>query len=283
MTANEIVAHLKSLAPVSPAGLKLINLLDQNNQENSEIIEILKYDSVLTAKVLRLCNSPYYGFNESIASIDQAVLMLGYEKIARIILPLCFGGAMGTPLEAYAFAATDLWRHSFVTALAAETLAQDGLIANMEPSAAFTAGLLHDIGKLAFNQVLAPDLISSLRHQIDAHGLSRIEAERQIIGTDHAEVGACMLHAWKLPPEIVEAVANHHQPVIEPQPRLSAVTCLANSVAHLSGSAPGWEAYADKMDRALVAALQLKPEKVESLMITVRESFDRVEQCMVMT
>jgi len=283
MTAPEIVANLKNLAPISPAGLRLINLLDQPNQENEEIVQILKCDSVLTAKVLRMCNSSYYGFDESIASIDQAVLILGYEKIVRIVLALCFGGAMGIPLEAYAFTDKDLWRHSFVTALAAEALAQDGLIANIEASAAFTAGLLHDIGKLAFNHVLAPDLISRLRYQIDVHGLSRIEAERQTLGTDHAEVGACMLQAWKLPREIVEAVENHHRPVIEPEPRLSAVTCIANSVAHLAGSAPGWEAYACKMNGALVEALQLKPEKVESLMITVRESFDRVEQFMVMT
>jgi len=282
MTAHQIVANLKNLPPVSPASLRLINLLDQDTQENEEVIEILKYDSVLTAKVLRMCNSPYYGFNESIASIDQAVLILGYDKIVRIVLALCFGGIMGIPLQSYSFATTDLWRHSFVTAMAAEGLAQDGLIANVESSTAFTAGLLHDIGKLAFNQILAPDLISNLRYQIDVHGLSRIEAERQTIGTDHAEVGACMLQAWKLPREIVEGVANHHQPLIQPQPGLSAVTCIANSIAHLAGSAPGWEAYADKMDSTLVDALQLQPEKVESLIITVRESFDHVEQFMVM-
>ena len=281
MTAHEIVANLKNLAPVSPASIRLVTLLDQDNQENAEVIDILKCDNVLTAKVLRMCNSPYYGFTESIASIDQAVLMLGYDKIVRIVLALCFGGVMGVPLDSYAFGTTDLWHHSFVTAMAAEILAQDGLVANVEPSTAFTTGLLHDIGKLALNQVLAPDLISILRYQIDVHGLSRVEAERQTLGTDHAEVGACMLRAWKLPSEIVEGVARHHQPATQPQPGLSVVACLANSIAHLAGSAPGWEAYADKMDGALVKTLQLKREKVESLVITVRESFDCVDQFMV--
>lgn len=283
MTAQEIISSMDSFPPVSPAGLKLINLLNEPDHGNEDIIQTLKRDTVLTAKVLKACNSPAYGFKENIASVDRAVLMLGYEKVERLVLALSFGSAMTTTLSAYAFEPKELWRHSFVTATVAETLTLDGLFINIEPATAFTAGLLHDIGKLICNSVLADDLTASLRHEIEANGLSRLEAEQKTIGTDHAEVGACLLKSWGLPAEIIEGVAHHHQPVFEPQPKLSAVTCIANSIAHLAGSAPGWEAYADKINNALIDALYLTPEKVENLIIEARDSFDRVERFLVVS
>lgn len=280
MTAREIVAGIKNLRPISQSGFRLMRLLDQPDLNNDAIIECLKYDIVLTAKVLKTCNSPFYGFRDGIESVDQAVLLLGHQQLLSIVLPLALGDTMAVPLEAYGFESKDLWRHSLSTAAVAEIIAKDGLVPDSDPSAAFTAGLLHDVGKLAFAQILAADLLAKVRYQIAEHGLSRIEAEREIIGTDHAEVGGYLLSEWKLPARIIEAVANHHKPVTHPQICLSAVSCIANSIAHLAGSAPGWEAYAIKMDPELVMLLGLTPEMVDNLIIAGRESFGRVDQLM---
>ncbi len=279
MTAREIVASLKSLQPVSRAGLKLMKVLGRHDQDNDTVIECLKYDNVLTARVLRTCNSSFYGYGQRVTSVDEAVLLIGHEQIMRMVLTLSLGGPMGAPMDAYAFDANELWRHSLSTAFVAECLAKDGLVAGAEASAAFTAGLLHDIGKVAFNQVLSPELLAKLRYQIAEHGMSRVEAERDVIGTDHAEVGGELLSKWELPPLIVEAVARHHQPEITPL-RLSAVTCVADTIVHLAGSAPGWESYALKIDPALVEPLHLTAEKIEIMLIDARESFDRVAQFM---
>src|ERR1041384_7821096 len=111
MTAQEIVTNLKNLPPVSQSALKLLSLLGNPDLDNEEIVRALKYDNTLTAKLLRACNSSFYGFEESVASVDQAVLMLGYDKILQIVLTLAFGDAMGVPVETYAFEAEDLWRH----------------------------------------------------------------------------------------------------------------------------------------------------------------------------
>jgi HD-like signal output (HDOD) protein len=101
-----------------------------------------------------------------------------------------------------------------------------------------------------------------------------------VLGTDHAEVGALLLQRWHLPDDLVEAVANHHQPVLKPRPRLSVVTHLANCVAHLTGSAPGWDGYAVRISEAVVTSLAITPEQIEQLVFNVRESSDRVEQFM---
>lgn len=283
MNAKELVAHVKQLPPVSHAALKLVGLLDQPAVSNEDVVQVLKYDSVLTAKLLRACNSPYYGFDEPVASVEQAVLILGHQQILHIVLSIAFGGAMSTPLPGYSAEAKDLWAHSLTTAMAAERIARTNTAMEIEPAVAFTAGLLHDIGKLALNQVLTPEAQSDIRGRINDGKLSRTEAERAVLGTDHGEVGACLLENWRLPEEIVEAVANHHRPVVEPSPRLSAPIHIANIVAHMIGSAPGWEGLAERTSDAAAQALDLTPEKIEDLVIAAHDNAAQVQHFMQLT
>jgi putative nucleotidyltransferase with HDIG domain len=282
MTAQELVAKVKNLPPVSYAALKLVNLLDQSAVSNDEVVQVLKCDNVLTAKLLRACNSPYFGLEEPVSSVDQAVFLLGHQQILHIVLTLAFGSAMVVPLPGYAVEANELWRHSLITATAAEIVAAEITDLNVEPAVAFTVGLLHDIGKLVLGQVLTPEYQAVIRHCIEQDKNFRVEAEKAVLGTDHSEVGACLLLDWRLPDEIVEAVGNHHHPLLEPRPRLSVVTHLANCIAHLAGSAPGWDGYAVRVDDRVITAFDLTGDKLENMVIAVRESFDRVDQFMTM-
>jgi putative nucleotidyltransferase with HDIG domain len=280
MTAQELVAKVKNLPPVPHAALKLVSLLEQPAVSNTEVVQALRCDNVLTAKLLRACNSPYFGLAEPVASVDQAVFILGHQQILHIVLTIAFGSAMVVPLPGYAVEASELWRHSLVTAIGGEIIANEFTDLNVEPPAAFTAGLLHDIGKLVLSQTLTADLQAEVRRRIEQDSFSRAEAEKAVLGTDHGEVGALLLQSWHLPDDLVEAVANHHQPVLKPRPRLSVVTHLANCIAHLAGSAPGWDGYAMRISNEVVERLEITPEQVEKLVINVRESSDRVDQFM---
>lgn len=282
MTANELVAKVKNLPPVSQAALKLVSLLDQPAISNEDIVKVLKCDNVLTAKLLRACNSPYFGLEESVSSVDQAVLMLGHQQILHIVLTLAFGGAMALPLPGYAIESSELWRHSITTATAAEIMAGGAVTMNVDGPVAFTVGLLHDIGKLVMTQALTADFQTLIRDRVTQRGISRCEAEQEILGTDHAAVGAVLLQSWRLPEDIVEAVANHHQPPLEPQPRLSALTYVANCVSHLAGSAPGWESYGIRADDRVAEALGLSAGQVEEIVADVSGALTKVDQFMTM-
>jgi putative nucleotidyltransferase with HDIG domain len=277
MTAWAMASKATNLAAVSPAALKLIGLLDQPDIANEDVVEVLKYDTVLTAKLLRVCNSPSLGFVETVGSVDQAVLLLGYKQILHFVLALALGDALAVPMAGYAVAENELWRHSLMVAVAAETLCRQEPGLNADPATAFTAGLLHDIGKIAMNQALTAECQMAVRYRIAEHAASRVEAERAVLGTDHAEVGGYLLSLWRLPEGIVEGVANHHAPLVEPRGRLSVVVYLANCLAHLAGSAPGWEAYALKTDSRVAGALELTPEKLEGLVLQVRESCEQAQ------
>jgi putative nucleotidyltransferase with HDIG domain len=282
MTAPEILNKVKNLPPVSQAALKLVNLLEQASISNDEIVQVIKCDNVLTAKLLRACNSPYFGLDEPVASVDQAVFLLGHQQILHIVLTLAFGSAMVVPLPGYAVEANELWRHSLLTATAAEIVAAEAYELNVEAPIAFTVGLLHDIGKLALGQALTPEIQQEIRQLVEEKGCSRSEAEKQVLGADHSEIGACLLRSWNLPEDILEAVGNHHQPVCEPRPKLSVITHLANCVAHLAGSAPGWDGYAVRVDPRAVAVLELDEARLEAWVAAVRDAFDRVDQFMNM-
>lgn len=282
MTAYELVSKVKNLPPISQAALQLVNLLDEPAVSNDDVVQVLKYDNVLTAKLLRACNSPYFGLDEPVSSVDQAVLILGHHQILHIVLTLAFGGAMAVPLAGYAVESNELWRHSLTAATAAELLVNDGIEINVDPHVAFTIGLLHDIGKLVLGQVLTPENQKDIRALITDKGLSRSEAEKAVLGTDHSDVGGALLQAWNLPEDIIEAVGNHHQPIVAPVPRLSAVAHLANYVAHRVGAAPGLEAYAVRIDERVVEAFNLTPERMESLVAEVQGSCERVDQFMGM-
>jgi len=280
MTAQELVAKVKNLPPVSHAALQLVSLLDQPAVSNTEVVQALRCDNVLTAKLLRACNSPYFGLAEPVSSVDQAVFVLGHQQILHIVLTLAFGSTMVVPLPGYAVEASELWRHSLITAIAGETIANDLVDLNVDPPVAFTVGLLHDIGKLVLGQALTPEVQAEIRARVEHGQQSRSEAEKAVLGTDHCEVGALLLQNWHLSDDVVEAVAHHHQPVLKPRPRLSVVTHLANGIAHLAGSAPGWDGYAMRISNEVVEHLEITPEQVEKLVITVRESFDHVDQFM---
>ena len=206
MTPDELVAKVKNLPPISQAALQLVNLLDEPAVSNEDVVQVLKYDNVLTAKLLRACNSPYFGLEEPVSSVDQAVLILGHHQILHIVLTLAFGGAMAVPLAGYAVESNELWRHSLTAATASEFLVTRGIEMNVDPPVAFTIGLLHDIGKLVLTQVLTPEHQRDIRALITDRGLARYEAEKNVLGTDHGEVGGALKIALTAPP--VDGRAN---------------------------------------------------------------------------
>ena len=276
MNAKEAIATVKQLPPVSPAGTRLIHLLNHDAADNDEIVFGLKTDMALTAKLLGLCNSSRFAFDEPISSVDQALLMLGHQNTLRLVLALSFGDAMGMPLPGYAVAANELWRHSLIAASAAEIVVTSGLNLPVNPQLAFTTGLLHDIGKLVLGQVITARSQAEIRQTIHQHRLSCAEAERQILGTDHAEVGACLLEKWHLPEDIIEGVAHHHQPQLNSDAGLSVVAHLADCLAHLSGAAPGWDSYAVRVSDLVTDKINITTSSLERMIIAVRESCARL-------
>jgi putative nucleotidyltransferase with HDIG domain len=278
MSARKIIDQAGTIPSVSQAALRLLELLKQPDVHNAEIVRAIRFDPVITAQLLRVCNSVHSASADHIDSIEQATLRLGQQEILRLVLAMNFGGTLSQPVQGYAIEARELWHHSLVTAFAAECLAKqiDGM--KVDPSLAFTAGLLHDFGKNVIDYAMNAEVQQQIRDRIRQTNCSRIESERAILHTDHCEVAGELFTTWRLPEEIIEAVLFHHQPAITPKPKLSCVIHVANCMAHMIGCAPGWEAYAINVKDDAAAVLGIHADNLDQFLITVHDNLRQVQQ-----
>lgn len=233
-----MVARMRDLPAVSMAALHLVTLLGDNETGIDDAIQVIKQDTTLTAKLLRACNSPCLGLEEPVSSVNQAVLLLGHKRVYNMVMAMSLRSPLDVPLPAYAMEASDLWRHSLLAATAAEMAVNQGLNLEVDNSTAFTVGLLHDIGKLITNQFLTRQSLTAIRYLVE-RGQPAIEAEKSVLGTDHAEVGAALCYIWGLPDFLVEAIGLHHTP--PSALRLSALAYFADWAAHQAESVDSCE------------------------------------------
>jgi len=203
-----ILAKVKSFPSMPGAAEKLLKLLDNPDTTAPQIEQILRYDPGLTANLLKLTNSVYFGLPCKVGSVGQAIVLLGWKKLLQLVMASCVNAIMSKPVPGYGLSAGELWRHSIAVSVAAEDLAKELKIS--APENIFTAALLHDIGKLVLGSFVKEDLEEI---EIEASiGISFEVAEHKVLGTNHAEVGAQILKSWSFPQALVNAVRWHHDP-----------------------------------------------------------------------
>jgi putative nucleotidyltransferase with HDIG domain len=205
---NKIMKDVSSFPSMPRTGFKLRSLINKVGAPIAEIEEILRHDPGLSANVLRLANSAFFGLSTKVGSLKQAVMLLGVERLAQIAVSACMKKTMEKAAEGYEMSPGELWRHSIASANIAESLAKNRKVDGTYD--VFTSALLHDIGKLVLSKFLKEEL-KKIKN-ITKNAIPMDIAEHMILGTDHAEVGALILSKWSLPSDIVNAVRWHHCP-----------------------------------------------------------------------
>jgi len=208
LRVKNIASLLKSFPSLPGAAVKLLALIDDPKMSVSQIETILRQDAGLTANVLKLSNSAYFGIPSKVGSIKQAVLILGLKRLIQMVIASCVSAIMNKPVPGYDLPPGELWRHSLAVSLAAEGLAKELDIPTTEEI--FTAALLHDVGKLVLGNFVK-DGFDEIERALD-QDVSFETAENMVLGTNHADIGAQILTQWSLPPNIVNAVRWHHAP-----------------------------------------------------------------------
>jgi putative nucleotidyltransferase with HDIG domain len=235
---NEILSKVKSFPTMPGAGAKMLSLLEEPDTAISEIEEILRYDPGLTANVLKLANSAYFGLPSKIGSLKQAVILLGLKRLIQLVVATCVSAVMDKSVPGYDLPPGNLWRHSIAVSIAADALVKDKTIVGAED--VFTPALLHDIGKLVLGAFVKEELEAI--ESIAAKGVPFVVAENMILGTDHAEIGAQILANWNLPTEVINSVRWHHDPDLPETPNtlvdvvyLSNLLCQTNDTNGQNG------------------------------------------------
>ncbi len=205
---------------------------------------LISQDPVMAAKVLQVANSARFGLTQQLTDTAEAVMILGTEQVRALIL-LAGIFSQYAAIKCPGFSPDPIWNHSMKTALFAGTIAFTETKDVQVAGPAFTAGLLHDIGKLILAANL-PEIYSKVWQSLTDGNSSQLEAEQTALGTTHAEIGACLLATWGLPLPILEAIAWHHQPNRSTDSGFSLLAAV--HVANVLAQENGKETVRDQID-----------------------------------
>lgn len=193
---------------------RIIQLLGKPNTPASQIADLIAYDPGLTSKVLRMVNSAAYGFQRQISSVQHGIMILGFNTVRGLVLSTSIFKMLASRSRSGGLDQKDLWEHSIATAMGAKVTAR--FLNVVEADDAFSAGMLHDVGKIVldlyFPADYAPVVKEAKAKNIRPHGRRYLMLEKDILGMNHSEIGASLGVKWKLPVAINQVIEFHHTP-----------------------------------------------------------------------
>lgn len=237
LSYDEIVRHLYDLPSLPAVVMELLDSIEQDDIDIAVLAKKVSHDQALTAKTLRLANSSTYGLQVKVTTIQQAITFLGFETTRKLITAAALTGCFAEG-QCASFDHKGFWRHSIAVAACAKILARH---MRFNQDYAFTAGLLHDIGRLVL-VVCFPAQYAEVIAARQRKDCTMLEAERAVLGIDHVDAGLALAEHWKFSDTMRQAIGGHHQPEAPGAGFLAAIIHVADAVAHaldLDGSADG--------------------------------------------
>lgn len=266
---REIIQATGELPALPATTARLLRLMDDEFAGAREILEVIGQDPALTANLLKLCNSAYYGLRREVGAVGEALTYLGSRTVVQLAFATSLGDVLRGPLAGYRLERGALWRHSLAVAVGAAHLAGAGDRGGRER--AFTAGLVHDIGKLVLNGPLKARLQQLPQ---TGHYDALRQGERELLGFDHTEAGQALAEAWNFPPSLAAVIGRHHDLGSRPGegepdaawlvPFVAVANLAASRAGHGAGSACDDDAW-----QAALAALGVAPAEAEAMVVRI--------------
>ncbi len=204
-----VVSKIDNISTLPQILKKILNVTANPKSAAADLEEILKSDSAMTGKIIRVANSSYYGLSQKILTVKRAVVFLGFKTVKNLAIAASVCDLFKSYEQINDFTREELWKHSVVVALCSRSIClRAGLDIGDD---VFTSGIMHDIGIVIEDQYMNNDFARVLQSpELDASGM--IEIERSVFGFDHAALGESVAQSWKIPDEITKVIAYHHKP-----------------------------------------------------------------------
>lgn len=269
---EDVFKQVRSLPPLPPlptSVLQVIALIRNPETSAKELRSVIEQDPALTASILRQANSSYYGFARKIATLQDAIVVLGFQAIQSLVISTAVAPLLKTKLLGYKIEQEGLWKHSLFTAIAAKQICKYLKLSFAD--VAFTAGLLHDIGKPITSDYIQK-FGNHLLKEVAESKLSFAECEEKVIGFDHARVGGFIARSWNLPDNLVAAISFHHSlrgP--EEYAELTSLIHLANGISSILGIGGGLDSAFNPIQQEAIDLLAIKNSDIDFIMSSLRE------------
>ncbi|MCP4252925.1 MAG: HDOD domain-containing protein [Candidatus Scalindua sp.] len=264
ITLARLLLKVKEMPPLPQSIIQILELTKSTKSSACDLAKVCEHDPKLTINMLKLANSSFYGFRREISTISHAIVCLGLDTVKSIALASSTQEMLNNEVPAYALEKGMLWQHSIGCSACARIIAKR--IGFKESEEAYIAGLLLDIGKIILSDFAEDEFIQIVEKSKNSK-ISFDKAEQEVLGFDHAQIGARIIEKWNLPPILVESVQYHHQPEkANEYKKITYIVHLADAISCMLGIGLGCDGLMYVVEENTLDILGLSKEDVESIM-----------------
>lgn len=271
---NDLISEIDQLEPMPAVANQIMKCLEDSQSSMKEIADIIKFDPMLTANVLKLSNSSYYSLSRRVDSVQDAIALLGLNEVVNIVLLKSAAPNLKRKQNGYGLDKGELWRCSVASAILAEALAKEKAPENQH--VVFTAALIKDIGKVVLDG-LVENSIQKIQTLVSEKGFSFRAAEKKVIGMDHAELGGIIAKKWQFSPAMIRIIKDHH--IIDPEKAdvNTSIVYLADNICMMMGVGVGHDGLAYRFHKTILKKLDVTPLGLEKIIVGFGENMRNVE------
>jgi putative nucleotidyltransferase with HDIG domain len=272
---SSIIKEIAKLKPIPRIVNRILAIQKDPDSTMEDLTKLISHDAVTTANLLKTANSAYYARPKPFESVRQAVVYLGMDEVVDLVLLSNSAGNLKRAHKGYALEAGELWRNSVSSALISRELSQRLNLANTH--LIFTSALLKDIGKVLLEQYVGA-CAEDIQALVEQGKLSFTEAEKRVIGIDHAELGAITAKIWRFSPEMVDIIRHHHQPGKASKAKQEAVVVhLGDAICMMMGIGAGADGLAYRFDQQLIRKAGLSDKDLQEIIVGFSEKIEEIE------
>jgi putative nucleotidyltransferase with HDIG domain len=267
---------VKSIPAFPSVVHKIMLLVTQEDYVVTDIVKLIEYDQSITANILKMSNSAYFGTRHKIKTIHDAVVYLGQQNLIRVVQAAGASRFYRKSSKGYVLQAHDLWKHSVAVAIMSQILSQK-ILQRVDPTL-YVAALLHDIGKVFMGEYVQ-DSLQKIEELVEQKGYSFLEGEKEVLGIDHAALGGMIALHWNFPEETREGIAYHHTPNLlgEKENPIPWLVHLSDQLCLMLGVDGGIDGLAHRGLEESLTRFNLKSKDLEKSIITFHDLMQEAE------
>lgn len=273
---QELIKEIKNLKPIPAVVNQVLAVVDDPGSSMEDIANVIQYDPVVTASVLKTCNSAYFGLKHPAESIKDAVSLLGIDQIIEIVLIKSGAKILTGRQEGYGLHEGAMWKYSVSSAVIAKQIATQLSMENT--STLFTSALLKDFGKIVLDRFVSQSF-EKISNLVVNENYSFQEAEKKVIGVDHAELGAMIAKMWKFSPKMVKIIRHHHLTDASlVKDRDIATVYLADCICMMIGIGVGSDGLSYRFNDEAMKELGILPNDISKLIAEFAGNMQKIEE-----
>jgi putative nucleotidyltransferase with HDIG domain len=271
---QKIIAGIDDLPTIPRTVLKITELVNEPQSSAKDIARIITDDPVLTARLLKLVNSSFYGFPQRISTVTNAIVLLGFDAIRSLLLTTSVFDLFADRNQKLKKDQEKFWDHSLGCAVGAKVIGN--YLRHDKIEELFVSGLLHDIGKIVQMQYL-PEEFAKVAAAINKDNILMITAEKSVLGYSHAEIGQLLADRWNLPVKLEQVIAHHHEPTAAGSFVLEAsIIHLADILCRALDMGHGGDNKIPPLDKAAWKLLKINTDSIEAIMATMQNEYSDI-------